>query len=89
MGREKRAEERDSRQMIRNVANDILDDMVGCGGCAVTWEKVRVQESYGNLWNHQQCAGGAQDWKYTPTKQTSTQNRRPKTVVRGKKGLWC
>lgn len=45
MGREKRAEERDSRQMIRNVANDILDDMVGCGGgCAVTWEKVRVRE---------------------------------------------
>lgn len=29
--RDRRAERRDSRQIIRNVAKDNLDDMVGCG----------------------------------------------------------
>lgn len=72
--------------MIRNVANDILDDMVGCGGCAVTWEKVRVQESCGICGIISSALGEIRTGNTHPQ---SKQMPRIEVQKQERRGLWC
>lgn len=63
----------DSRQMIRKVAKDIFDDMVGFGGGSrgSRGDGPMGQEKRREIWNGQQCAVELRDY-YTHSAESDT-----------------